>query len=166
MEPVYRADRARPICYRFRHPLGGRPLVVLGHYEVTSGGCDTIGSLDEVFQRAADAAAGGHDVLFEGLQVSAESDRSAALAAAHGLHVLHLDTPLDRCVRNLVARRRARRDARPLITRIAAVRHAEIEEACARLRQCHGARVDVLGFDEALRQARALLGVERIAAAA
>ena len=55
--------------YRLRHRLGGRPLAVVGHYEVTGGGCDTIraadGGLGEIMRRAADYAASGHDVLLE-----------------------------------------------------------------------------------------------------
>ena len=31
-EPVRREGRERPIAYRLRHPRGGRPLVLLGHY--------------------------------------------------------------------------------------------------------------------------------------
>jgi hypothetical protein len=55
-EPVYRRGRERPIAYRLRHPRGGRPLAVLGRYEATSGGCDTIraadGGMDEAFRLA------------------------------------------------------------------------------------------------------------------
>ncbi len=40
--PLRREGRERPIGYRLRHPQGGRPLVVLGHYARTSGGCDTL----------------------------------------------------------------------------------------------------------------------------
>ena len=88
----------------------------------------------------------------------------ASLAAAHGLHILQLATPLDRCVRNLIARRRARRDAWPLIARAAAAEHARVEAACERLRGC--ATVEVLGFEEALLRARELLGLERLEKAA
>src|SRR5947209_20600860 len=62
-------------------------------------------------------AGSGHAVLMEGLLLSGEYDRSAALAEAHQLHVLRLDTSLERCVRNLIARRHARRDTWPLIAR-------------------------------------------------
>src|SRR5918995_4457652 len=66
LAPIYRAGRTRPLGYRLRHPLGGRPLAVVGHYEVTSGGCDTIravdGGLEEIMRRAAEYAALGHDV--------------------------------------------------------------------------------------------------------
>ncbi len=161
----------RPIGYLLRHPLGGRPpLAVLGHYGGTSrGGCDTIravdGGLDAVFRLADDLATAGHDVLLEGLLLSAEHQRSAALARRHALHVLRLDTPPDRCARNLTARWHARRDLRPLIAGVVVAQHGAIEEACARLRWC-AAGVEVLGFDQALRRARELLGLGRTLAAA
>jgi hypothetical protein len=164
MEPVYREGRKWPICYRFRHPLGGRPLVVLGHYEVTCGGCDTIGALDEVFQLAGDYASSGHDVLFEGLRVSHEYQRSAALAKAHRLHVLHLETPLDRCIRNVIRRRRARNAIRPFISTNTAAKHEDVGDACDRLRWC--ANVDAVSFDDALLRAQDLLGLGQRKAAA
>lgn len=134
-EPVYRDGRRRPIAYRFRYPCGGRPLAVLGHCEVTSGGCDTIGGgdggLDAVFALAHALAASGHDVLFEGLLVSSEHRRSEGLARSHRLHVLLLDTPLERCIRNAIAWRRAGTASRATIARNIAAEHDRIVTTCA-----------------------------------
>lgn len=164
VEPVYCKGRERPICYRLRHPLGGRPLVVLGHYEVTCGGCDTIGDLDKVFRLTSGYASSGHDVLLEGWAVSREYQRSAALAAKHRLHVLRLSTPLDQCIRNVIARRHARRDVRPLITKNAAMHDRSIDEACGKLQRY--AKVEVLSFEDALLRAQDLLGVGQLRATA
>ncbi|HEX8376051.1 MAG TPA: hypothetical protein VF606_12820, partial [Geminicoccaceae bacterium] len=168
VEPVRRGDRERPIAYRLRHPLGGRPLAVLGHYEATSGGCDTIravdGGMDEACRLASGYAAGGHDVLLEGLLLSGEHPRSAALAREHGLHVLRLSTPLDRCIRNVVARQRVGRRGRASVERTATMQQAGVEEACRQLRR--HARVEVLDFDGALLRARELLGLGEPGAAA
>jgi len=168
VEPIHRQGREPPIAYRLRHPQGGRPLAVLGHYAATSGGCDTIraadGGLDEAFRLADEYASSGHDVLLEGLLLSGEHARSAALAEAHRLHVLRLSTPLDRCVRNVIARQRAGRRNRASIVRTAMMQQANIEQACELL-QRH-ARVEVLDFDGALLRARELLGLEELKAAA
>ena len=91
------------------------------------GGCDTApardGGLGEVFRLAGALAAGGHDVLLEGLFLSGDHQRSAELAGRHPLHVLLLDTPVERCARNLVARRRVgRRALRPLVAVVVAAR--------------------------------------------
>jgi hypothetical protein len=160
VEPIHRAGRIRPIWYRLQHPRGGRPLAVLGHYEVTSGGCDTIGARDDVFQLASDCAVSGHDVLLEGLTISGEHERSTQLAQAHELHILHLSTPLDRCIRNVIARRRARRDTWPRISISAATEYKRIAQACSRLQHC--TNVEALSFDEALRRAQALLGIDGV----
>src|SRR3712207_3835803 len=76
VELLYREGRIRAVAYRLPHPSGGRPLAVLGHYEETRGGCNTIGlrdgGLDGVFRLAGDFSASGHDVLLEGLVVSSE----------------------------------------------------------------------------------------------
>jgi hypothetical protein len=135
--------------------------VVLGHYEATSGGCDTIrevdGGLREILRSADEYAASGYDMLIEGLHLSSEVEVSRELARAQGLHILRLSTPLDQCVRNLVSRRRARRDAVPSIARNTAVEHRRVDEACERLAQ--DAAVEVLSFDEALVRAQDLLGL-------
>jgi hypothetical protein len=163
LEPIWREGRSRPLGYRLRHPLGGRPLAVVGHYEVTSGGCDTIraadGGLDEIMRRAADHAATGHDVLIEGLRLSSEYERSAELARSHRLHVLRLTTPLDQCARNLVSRRRARREAWRSVAGTVAVEHDTMAEACARLSRY--ATVEALEFDDALARAQDLLGIRQ-----
>jgi hypothetical protein len=140
---------------------------VLGHYERTSGGCDTIsatdGGLDEVFRLADAWASAGHDVLFEGSAVSAEHERSVALARRHALHVLRLATPPEQAARNLVARRRARRDSWPLVAKAVVAQRAALEDACSKL--LHIAAVEDLDFEDALRRARELLGYGPAAAA-
>jgi len=166
-EPIHRVGRGRPIGYRLRHPLGRRPLVVLGHYERISGGCDTIsakdGGLDEAFRLADAWAAAGHDVLFEGSTLSAEHERSASLAHRHTLHILCLATPPGQAARNLVARRRTRRDSWPLVARGVVAQLGAVEAACHRLRPI--AAVHDLTFDDALCLARDLLGLGLAAAA-
>jgi hypothetical protein len=162
-EPIGRTGRARPIGYRLRHPLGGCPLAVVGYYGAAAcGGCDTIpardGGLDEVFRLADGLAATGHNVLLEGLVLSGECRCTVELAHRHSLHVLRLDTPLEQCVSNLTVRRRASRTARPQIASTVAAQHDAITDACARLRWC-AASVNTLAFDEALHQARELLGL-------
>ncbi len=163
VEFIYREGRRRPFGYRLGHPLGGRPLAVVGHYEVTSGGCDTIraadGGLEEIMRRAADYAVTGHDVLIEGQRLSSEYERSAELARSHRLHILRLTTPLDRCARNLVWRRRARRDTWPAVAGAVAVEHKMVERACERLGQY--ATVEALRFDAALARAQDLLGIRQ-----
>ena len=167
VEPVHRGGRERPIAYRLRHPLGGRPLVLLGHYEATSGGCDTIratdGGLDEAFRLASNYAARSHDVLLEGLLLSGEHQRSTALGKVHELYVLRLDTPLDCCIRNVIARQRAGRRGWASVARTATIQQANVEEACRQLER--HARVEILDFDNALLRARELLGLEGRAAA-
>ena len=167
-EPIFRTGRAHPFAYRLQHPGDGRPLVVVGHYQVTSGGCDTIraqdGGLPEVMRFAGDFASGGHDVIIEGLRLSSDVEMSARLAAAHCLHIFQLSTPLARCVENLVVRRRAGASSRPAIERITTEEQTPVEDACERLR--HHAAVEVLDFDHALGRSRDLLGLGAVRAAA
>ncbi|MFC7738891.1 AAA family ATPase [Roseomonas sp. GCM10028921] len=161
-ELLRQEGREQPIGYRLHHPEGGRPLVVLGQYERTSGGCDTIpaahGGPDEIFRLADRWAAAGHDVLLEGSAWSAEHRRSALLAKHHRLYVLHLSTPPERAARNLAARRRTRRSSWPLILRTVQAQHDTIEAACDKLRGV--ATVEQHDFEGALGRARELLGLK------
>jgi AAA domain len=158
---IYREGRTRPLGYRLEHPSGGPPLAVMGDYEVTSGGCDTIravdGGLEEIMRRAAEHAAAGHDVLIEGQLLSSEHERSAELARSHDLHVLRLTTPPEQCARNLVSRRRVRRDTWRSVAGAVAIEHEMVAAACERLAQY--ATVEALGFDGALARAQDLLGL-------
>lgn len=163
VDPLYQDGRGRPIAYRLAHPAGGRPLAVLGEYAGTRGGCDTIdnraGGLAGALRLAGDFSRDGYDVLLEGLVLSCEYRLSEDFARCHALHVLHLDTPVDQSIRNLVARRRAGAGVRPHLVRKVAAEHAAVTAACARLTPF--ATVEFLSFDAALRRAHGLLGLSR-----
>ncbi|WP_133239242.1 hypothetical protein [Microvirga sp. KLBC 81] len=104
---ICREGRGRPFRYRLWHPRGRRPLAVPGHYERTSGGCDTItvqdGGLAEIMRRVGGYAVSGHDVVIKGLRLRSEVEFFIDLERSHGLHILYLGTLLGRCVRNLMS---------------------------------------------------------------
>jgi hypothetical protein len=159
MDAIYRKGRSKPFACRLQHPCGERPLVVLGHYETTSGGCDTIraadGGIHEIVRTAAELATKGHDVVIEGLQLSREIEQSASLAASHELHILLLSTSVECCVENLIARRRVGRSSQSQIRRNTVEERKRIEEACHCLRP--HATVEVVDFDRAFVRMRELL---------
>jgi hypothetical protein len=159
MDAIYRKGRSKPFALRLPHPCGERPLVVLGHYERTSGGCDTIraadGGIHEIMRTAGELATNGHDVIIEGLQLSSEIEQSASLAASHHLHILLLSTSVECCVQNLIARRRLGKSSLSQIRRNTVEEHKRIEEACERLRP--HATVEVLDFQQAFARIRELL---------
>jgi len=161
LAPVRRPGREKPIALLGAHPRRGRPLVILGTYEATRGGCDTIsgrdGGMDLVFDLAADHAARGHDVVLEGLVLSADVARTADLARRHKVHVLRLATTVEQAARNLAGRRRAGRSLLPLLTAKIAREQAVVVGACDGLRGI--AAVEDLPFDAALDRAAELLGV-------
>jgi hypothetical protein len=158
VEPLYRARRRFPILYRIAHPIGGRRLAVVGHYERRSGGSDTIrrdhGGLDEVFRLAA-AYGADHDVFVEGLALSEEHRQTSALAALHPVYVVRLTTPVSECVGNLLARQHRGRRQRPALERRVRDQARRIDTACAALDG--RVRLERLGFDEAVARVTACL---------
>lgn len=157
--PIRRDGRPLPIGYRLRHPDGGGYLTVLGHYERACGGCDTLrredGGLQKVFDVARIHVSDGDDVLLEGRELSLEHERSALLAALHPLYVLHLTTSAELCAKNLVARRRLRRDEWLRAHAAVAFEQERVSEACKRLSRV--ATLDALGFNDALHRIESLL---------
>lgn len=112
--PTFRPGRRQPLYYSLWRELqlGTPDLIVLGHYESVCGGCDTINSFDEVFDTLAEVVGLGlaKHVLFEGLTISTDTQRTIALHQLFPgqLKVLALTTPLDECVRSVNARRAER----------------------------------------------------------
>ena len=113
----HKPGRTQPIGYTFAHPNGGPDLAVVGHYETACGGCDTIASLDEIFQLVRLSHKLGHHVLFEGLLASGEMNRAMALHN-DGLpfEVLIIDITLEECLASVNARRRAKWEERVATT--------------------------------------------------
>jgi hypothetical protein len=168
IDPIRRAGRSRPLGYRLEHPAGGRSLAVLGHYEVTSGGCDTIrksdGGLDEIMGLADQHVKAGYAVILEGLRLSSEIERTTDLARRHPLHILRLTTPPEHCIRNLARRRRVGQRAVAGIAQTVRDDHERIERACVALSS--DAHVEHVDFEEALARSRELLGLCDVPAAA
>jgi hypothetical protein len=100
---------------------GKHTTFVLGSYENTCGGCDTIKTQDEIVERVIRYAVGPEfaipsaptNVLFEGLLMSHTFARYAALDRllnTKGVHCIwaFLDTPLEVCLERVNQRRQER----------------------------------------------------------
>lgn len=101
---VFTKDRKRPVGYLLSRPEG-RQLFLVGHYETDCGGCDTITSIDRVYEIVEKATLAGHDVLYEGLLISAEYRRTVEIDASEDHLVIALDTTLEESLASVNARR-------------------------------------------------------------
>lgn len=113
------SDRKQPIGYILQRGVdqpAGRPLAVIGHYETACGGCDTIKTADEVYSRMAHAHELGFDVLFEGLLLSGEINRTMDWVKDHQgfYHTAFIDTELEECLASINLRRAARGKLEPV----------------------------------------------------
>lgn len=82
-------------------------LVIIGSYEATCGGCDTIATQDGICSAVRLAHDEGHDCVFEGIIVSNIWQRYADLIRETRGVMAFLDTPLDVCLSRVYARRAA-----------------------------------------------------------
>lgn len=112
---IYTKDRKRPVGYLLTRP-GKRSLFLVGHYETDCGGCDTITSVDRVYEIVDQAKAAGHDVLYEGLLISAEFRRTLALSQAGDHITIGLNTSLEESLASVNARRRGSLERRTAAT--------------------------------------------------
>lgn len=100
----------KPECYEVIIPNVPKRVYVLGSYEQTCGGCDSIGTQDEICDLVRKYSQQGH-VVMEGLLMSHLFGRYLALDRE--LDPLtyvwaFLDTPLELCLERVQARREAR----------------------------------------------------------
>lgn len=111
VSPHHIEGRKQPLYYICDTQGGFQQLAVIGHYETACGGTDTITKMDEIFEIIRDLATRGYNVLFEGLLLSAEFNRMAALAKDFDCVVLGLtEVPLDVCFDSIMARRKEKAD--------------------------------------------------------
>lgn len=100
--------------YRLKHPNSGPDIYVVGSYENECGGWDTIHTMDEGCERVRRYAAKG-SVVFEGMLPSLSVQRFVDLSAiVGGLIWAILDTPLNKCIKYIEARRRNKGIIKPL----------------------------------------------------
>lgn len=106
-------DRRQPIGYILQEE-GRKSLAVVGHYETACGGCDTITSMDTIYDKVRRSHGMGMHVLYEGLLISADFNRAYALHQDQlPLLVIGLDTPLDLCLESVNMRRWAKNPDKP-----------------------------------------------------
>lgn len=149
--PEFVEGRKRPLYYTMRQP-NGRTLAVVGHYETACGGCDTITKLDDIYSTVRMCADAGYDVLFEGLLISAEVNRAAALSEGQDMLVIGLtQVPLEVCVDSVNARRRAKDpDKPPVNPKNTEAKWKQTRRACDRLEAESHAEVHRLNREDAL----------------
>lgn len=103
-EPHFVTGRKQPqsyTCYRET----GNPLFVCGHYEIPTGGADTLKDYDFIYGLIREAAARGEDVIWEGLVMTSEVTRAIYLAKDYPLLVIGLTTSLEECLASVQSRR-------------------------------------------------------------
>lgn len=181
--PLTEPGRRQPVGYVLEAP-DAVPLYVVGHYETACGGCDTIKTVDRVYEMvSAVLRDGGHDVLYEGIMVQDDVRRAVELdqrlkreygcngdqcavcqddqEGCHkpGLHVILLSTPIEECLAAIRARRLERGDERPLSEKNTRERARRQEGVRGRLRDA-GVSVERLDRSAAYLRVCALLRLD------
>lgn len=94
--PEFIPGRKRPIGYFLRKP-GETSTFIVGHYDIANGGADTIKSIDQVYTLIRTKYGTGHNVLYEGKNVSESTTRISRLPR-DGIRLVFLNTDLKTCI--------------------------------------------------------------------
>ena len=87
----------------YTHTASG--LVLVGKYGTACGGVDGLSPYASIFSVVGTNAAMGRNVFAEGL-ITPGVETCSTLAAAFEQHLfIHLDTPIEQCIQNVLARR-------------------------------------------------------------
>jgi len=112
--PVFEEGRKRPLGYVCERS-DGPSLAVIGHYEIACGGCDTIPKLDWIFELVRESHESGHDVVFEGLLVNSDRNRTVQIHEdGLPLLIVTLSTPIELCLESVVERRKEKAKGKPV----------------------------------------------------
>lgn len=142
--------RRQPTGYWLGSEADPRVVFIPGHYETACGGCDTLPSYEVIFDMVRAAALTGRHVIFEGLLVSEETKRTLALQEEVApVLVVHLDTPVEKCLSSIVERRMAKGDDRPLKPDNTVNRVRTVQRCCDWLAE-RGVGVEKLNREAAL----------------
>lgn len=105
--PLFIEGRKRPIAYRCEDKHL-KNVMVLGSYENTTGGCDTISQIEMIFDLALTYADAGYNVLFEGIVAQHSATRLLELNKKHPVDVIILTTPMEVAIESVKSRRAER----------------------------------------------------------
>ena len=138
----------KPESYKLLIPNEVTPLYVIGSYESTCGGMDTILQVDRQIELVSKYAAMGH-VIYEGLLMSTYYGKFGTAMEQYGQdHIwAFLDTPEDVCIERVKARRLAAGNTKPLNETNTRMRMKPIHSLRNKL-EARGANVVTLRYDD------------------
>lgn len=161
--PVLVDGRKQPYYYYLTDDDTRRSLVVPGHYEIPTGGCDTIKTVDEVYAILDKAVESKRDAIFEGIIAQDDVTRAVNFANRIGREnflVIVLSTPLDACIAAINDRRAAKGNTEPVDPKNTTNRAKRVTQIASRLKDS-GLTVEKLDREAAFLRAKRALGMDQ-----
>lgn len=154
LSPLSAPGRRRPVGYLLDKP--GSNLFVPGHYEIACGGCDTLKTLDQVYELINEYHPSGDFTLYEGIMVNDDVTRAVELSKRFPLIVISLTTPLDECFRSIRERRESKGNMQEVNPKSTTNRYKGIKRRLERLRNA-GIQVEEMDREKAFERIKELL---------
>lgn len=140
------------------HYLPSFDAGIVGRYATTCGGADQVGSADKVVALIRRFSLGYTHVIVESVLVSHTFKRYAELANELGdYHFCFLDTPEEKCIARVLARRKARSNYKPFNPRNVIKEHRSSWELTKKSLKDDGQSVIILNYRNPLPRIKSLL---------
>lgn len=148
----------KPLGYRVDVNWLTQPIWVVGSYANACGGCDGIQPYSDIWPRVERYAGMGH-VLFEGALVSSSYGNIGRDSEKYGDKFVFafLDTPLEKCLERIRARRAAKGNLKPLDPKNTEVKYNNILASIPKIRDEFKRRVVIIDHRSAVPQILGLL---------
>jgi hypothetical protein len=139
----------------------GQTLFVVGSYENACGGCDGIQPYENIWPLINQGAIDCDHVLFEGALVSSSYGSIGRFSEVYGDDMVFafLDTPLEKCLERIAARRAAKGDTRPVNPYNTASKFNSVDRSLTTIRDKFERRTVVIDHTKATQQVLKLFGV-------
>ena len=155
--PVYIDGRKNPYYYMLANGDAGYGAVIIGSYENTTGGCDTISGTAPIYELVKMHALAGRDVIFEGLMHAQDVNHTTLLTLPQ--HLIYLATTQEECIASTKTRRAAAGNEKELDPKNLISKYKGVQSAFNRTANLPHVTQFKLSREDAFQKVRELIGV-------
>ena len=125
----------KPHGYRVKVPFLKQPIMVVGSYVTSCGGCDGIQPYTLIWPRVVEYQKQGH-VLFEGALVSSSYGKIGEASEIYGDSFVFafMDTPVEKCIQWVTERRKKKGNDKPLDPRNVIEKMKNVQRSITKIR--------------------------------
>jgi hypothetical protein len=154
---IRKQGRTRPFAYELNS--ANHNLYVPGHYETPCGGCDSIGLVNDYYEKIALYAKNNWDVLFEGILAQHSGPNTRKLIATFKYCICVINVSIEEATQAVNERRQLRGNFKPFDPRNVIKEHEDVIRKAKQLKEI-GVPVFIGNREEVKNEVLRLLGLK------